>query len=98
MVFQNPYSSLNPRKSVRKTLLKPFKVHGEMYSEDTLEDLLTRVELMPSSFYLDKFPHQLSGGTETTGFHCKVSGPWAETRHSGRAHIGPGRDDQNSNP
>jgi oligopeptide/dipeptide ABC transporter ATP-binding protein len=62
MVFQNPYSSLNPRKSVRKTLLKPFKVHGEMYSEGTLEDLLTRVELMPSSFYLDKFPHQLSGG------------------------------------
>ena len=62
MVFQNPYSSLNPRKKVRSALAKPFKVHGEKYSDNTLDELLAKVELIPSSNYLDKYPHQLSGG------------------------------------
>ena len=62
MVFQNPYSSLNPRKSIRSILSKPFKVHGERYSEETLKELLLKVDLTPAATYLDKFPHELSGG------------------------------------
>ena len=62
MVFQNPYSSLNPRRSIRSTLARPFKVHRETYSAETLGGLLSRVDLNPPSLYLDKFPHELSGG------------------------------------
>jgi oligopeptide/dipeptide ABC transporter ATP-binding protein len=62
MVFQNPYSSLNPRKSIRSTLSKPFRVHSQNYTKDTLRDLLVKVDLKPASAYLDKFPHELSGG------------------------------------
>lgn len=62
MVFQNPYSSLNPRQSVRSTLAKPFRVHRRNYTEDLLKDLLLKVDIKPPSLYLDKFPHELSGG------------------------------------
>jgi len=62
MVFQNPYSSLNPRRSIRSALAKPFRVHSQTYREEILQELLTRVDLKPASLYLDKFPHELSGG------------------------------------
>ena len=62
MVFQNPYSSLNPRKSIRSILSKPFKVHGEDYTKDLLKELLSKVDLSPAAVYLDKYPHELSGG------------------------------------
>lgn len=62
MVFQNPYSSLNPKKNIRYILSKPFKVHGINYNENTLEELLTRVDLTPPSSFLNKYPHELSGG------------------------------------
>lgn len=62
MVFQNPYSSLNPKKNIRSVLSKPFKVHNIKYTEDTLEELLARVDLTPPSAFLNKYPHELSGG------------------------------------
>jgi len=62
MVFQNPYASLNPRKTIKSILSKPFKVHGLEYNDDTLKGLLSRVDLTPPSAYLDKYPHELSGG------------------------------------
>lgn len=62
MVFQNPYLSLNPKKTVRFSLSKPFKVHGQKYNDHILGELLAKVELMPPELYLDKFPHELSGG------------------------------------
>jgi oligopeptide/dipeptide ABC transporter ATP-binding protein len=62
MVFQNPYASLNPRKSVRSILAKPFRVHGENYTEDLLKELLSKVDLSPAAVYLGKYPHELSGG------------------------------------
>jgi oligopeptide/dipeptide ABC transporter ATP-binding protein len=62
MVFQNPYSSLNPRKTVRSILSKPFKIHGESYTEKLLQELLLKVDLSPAAVYLDKYPHELSGG------------------------------------
>ncbi|MEM2376313.1 MAG: ATP-binding cassette domain-containing protein [Sulfolobales archaeon] len=62
MVFQDPYSSLNPRKRVKEILTKPFKVYGTAYSEDVIRDLLRNVGLEPPEEFLDKYPHQLSGG------------------------------------
>ena len=63
MVFQNPFSSLNPRRSVRETLGTGYKVHrianGEARTQ-RMAELLERVGLNPDT--LDRYPHQLSGG------------------------------------
>lgn len=62
IIFQDPYASLNPRKTVRKTLIKPFKIHGMNVSEDMLRELLELVGLTPPEVFLDRYPHELSGG------------------------------------
>ena len=62
MVFQNPYASLNPRKTIRSILSKPFKIHREGCTEEYLKELLVKVDLSPAAVYLDKYPHELSGG------------------------------------
>jgi oligopeptide/dipeptide ABC transporter ATP-binding protein len=61
-VFQDPYASLNPRRSVRDTLLEPLAIHGlhrNRQSERVLE-LLGMVGLDPS--HADRYPHEFSGG------------------------------------
>ena len=64
LIFQDPYSSLNPRIPVGKAIMEPMKVH-KLYANDnerkekTLE-LLTRVGLEESHFY--RYPHEFSGG------------------------------------
>jgi ABC-type dipeptide/oligopeptide/nickel transport system ATPase subunit len=60
MVFQDPYASLHPRKTVDATLSEPLDIHG-------LGDESGRVEAMLDAVGLDRkfrfrFPHQLSGG------------------------------------
>ncbi len=62
MVFQNPYLSLNPKKKVRSSLSKPFRVHGEKFDDHMLGSLLEKVDLSPPEVFLDKYPHELSGG------------------------------------
>ena len=63
-VFQDPYASLNPRKTVRFTLSEPLKIHGLYQSkgqeEKRIQDLLAHVQLPISS--LDKYPNEFSGG------------------------------------
>jgi peptide/nickel transport system ATP-binding protein/oligopeptide transport system ATP-binding protein len=61
-VFQDPYASLNPRKSVRDTLTEPLVIHGlhkGRQSERVLE-LLQMVGLDPA--HADRYPHEFSGG------------------------------------
>jgi peptide/nickel transport system ATP-binding protein len=64
LIFQDPYSSLNPRIPVGKAIMEPMKVH-KLYANDkerreqTLE-LLKRVGLEKSHFY--RYPHEFSGG------------------------------------
>ena len=62
MVFQDPYSSLNPRMSVRENIAFPMKVHG--YDADRIRErtttLLRQVGLHPN--HASYFPHQMSGG------------------------------------
>ena len=59
MVFQDPYSSLNPRRTVAQALAEPRQVHG-LPLEGKVEQLLERVGLRPE--HAQRFPHQFSGG------------------------------------
>ena len=64
MVFQDPYSSLNPRMTVRQTIEEPFLVHGVLPDKNArrkaLEALLLKVGLDPAD--LDRLPGEFSGG------------------------------------
>lgn len=64
VVFQDPYSSLNPRMSVRDHLVEPMQVHGIGASvaerEHLAVGLLREVGLAPE--HLARFPHEFSGG------------------------------------
>jgi oligopeptide/dipeptide ABC transporter ATP-binding protein len=62
MVFQDPYSSLNPRMSIRDNIGFPMKVHGYGKKEiaDTVAALLEDVGLHKN--HASYFPHQMSGG------------------------------------
>jgi len=63
MIFQDPMSTLNPRKRVVDLVGEAPRVHGLVKRaevRDYVAELLVRVGLDPS--YLDRFPHQFSGG------------------------------------
>ncbi len=64
VVFQDPYSSLNPRMTVRGIVGEPLRIHklaaGRAAEEDHVRELLRRVGLRPDS--LDRYPHEFSGG------------------------------------
>ena len=63
MVFQDPYSSLNPRQTVRKTLEAPLRLHGVTSGtevEDRIAEILRRVGLRPEQ--AERYPHEFSGG------------------------------------
>ncbi len=65
-VHQDPYASLNPIRSVNKTLTAPLLKHkiakNSRHADELAAELLERVDLHPAEAYLSKFPHQLSGG------------------------------------
>jgi peptide/nickel transport system ATP-binding protein len=64
IIFQDPYSSLNPRITVGSAISEPLKVHGEMNSDkerkDTAVELLEKVNLLPQHY--NRYPHEFSGG------------------------------------
>ena len=64
IIFQDPYSSLNPRMSIGEAIAEPMKIHGVIRGKRNLKErvqyLLERVGLEPS--YLNRFPHEFSGG------------------------------------
>ena len=63
MVFQDSYSSLNPRLTIEDSVAFGPQVHGVSRREaiDRARDLLTRVGLEPRRF-AERYPHELSGG------------------------------------
>ncbi len=61
-VFQDPYSSLNPQKKVRRIISKPLEIHGMPHAPEVLAGLLEEVGLTPGHDFLDRYPHELSGG------------------------------------
>jgi oligopeptide/dipeptide ABC transporter ATP-binding protein len=65
VVFQDPYSSLNPRHSVRDTLRRPLEIHRLVppdQIERYIEQVIDMVGLRPSELYSDRYPHEFSGG------------------------------------
>lgn len=61
-IFQNPYESLNPRRTVRDLILQPVKalINGKADYDQVLETALERAALRPDHAY--RYPSQLSGG------------------------------------
>jgi oligopeptide/dipeptide ABC transporter ATP-binding protein len=63
LIFQNPYSSLNPRMKVRALLAEPLRVHFRLSEGEIREktaEILALVGLTEDQ--LDRYPHQFSGG------------------------------------
>lgn len=64
MIFQDPYSSLNPRMSIEETLAEPVRLHGLRTGRASIRDrvmeLLELVELNPA--HARRYPHEFSGG------------------------------------
>ena len=64
IIFQDPFSSLNPRIPVGKAIMEPMKIHGILNSSKERKqyvfDLLEKVSLEPEHFY--RYPHEFSGG------------------------------------
>jgi oligopeptide transport system ATP-binding protein len=63
IIFQNPYSSLNPRMTVGRALLEPMAVHGiatGKEAEERAAELLNTVGLNP--YFVNRFPAEFSGG------------------------------------
>src|SRR5450755_1915463 len=64
MIFQDPYSSLNPRKSVGSIIADPFVIHGlhkgEGERKKRVQELMDRVGLNPEHY--NRYPHEFSGG------------------------------------
>ena len=63
MVFQDPYASLNPRQTVRRTLADAARLHGvsdKAEIEARVMDMLAKVGLRPE--HADRYPHEFSGG------------------------------------
>jgi peptide/nickel transport system ATP-binding protein len=64
IIFQDPYSSLNPRITVGDAIMEPMQVH-KLYANDKerkekVLELLERVNMLPEHFY--RYPHEFSGG------------------------------------
>ena len=64
IVFQNPYSSLNPRFTIGQILMEPMQIHrlgsDEQERRNMADALLEKVGLPGTSFF--KYPHEFSGG------------------------------------
>jgi peptide/nickel transport system ATP-binding protein len=64
IIFQDPYSSLNPRITIGSAIMEPMTVHGVLGSEkerkDKVMELLTKVNMKPEHF--NRYPHEFSGG------------------------------------
>ena len=63
IIFQDPYSSLNPRLNILSIVGEPLKIHGignKRERRDRVADLLQKVGLDP--VYMNRYPHEFSGG------------------------------------
>jgi peptide/nickel transport system ATP-binding protein len=65
MIFQDPFGSLNPAKTIRHHIERPLRIHGIVPDERVdarVHELLDTVGLVPPEQIAAKYPHQLSGG------------------------------------
>jgi peptide/nickel transport system ATP-binding protein len=65
MIFQDPFGSLNPAKTIRHHIERPLRIHGIVPGDGIdarVHELLETVGLVPPEQVAAKYPHQLSGG------------------------------------
>ena len=65
LIFQDPFASLNPVKTVRHHVERPLRIHKIVprdQVEERMHELLHTVGLVPARELADKYPHELSGG------------------------------------
>ncbi len=64
LVLQDPFGSINPVHQIHHNLIRPLMIHGASKQEvhALAHDALRRVSLEPPEQFLDRFPHELSGG------------------------------------
>jgi peptide/nickel transport system ATP-binding protein len=64
IIFQDPYSSLNPRMTIGNAILEPMQVHQKYKNDaerkDKVIELLEKVNMKPEHF--QRYPHEFSGG------------------------------------
>ena len=64
IIFQDPYSSLNPRMTIGNAIMEPMQVHDILANEEDrkkrVEELLEKVSL--GAEYFNRYPHEFSGG------------------------------------
>jgi peptide/nickel transport system ATP-binding protein len=64
IIFQDPYSSLNPRITIGNAIMEPMTVHGihsnEKQRKEKVIELLSKVNMKPEHF--NRYPHEFSGG------------------------------------
>lgn len=64
IIFQDPYSSLNPRMTIGNAILEPLEVHGILNNtkerKQRVLELLDKVKLLPEHY--NRYPHEFSGG------------------------------------
>jgi len=64
IIFQNPFSALNPRMTIGKAIMEPLEIHKLLNTKtrrlQRVRELLERVGLNPD--WVNRYPHQLSGG------------------------------------
>lgn len=64
IIFQDPYSSLNPRMTIGEAISEPLRVHGlaknRRKAKEEVVHLLEKVNLLPEHF--NRYPHEFSGG------------------------------------
>jgi peptide/nickel transport system ATP-binding protein len=64
IIFQDPYSSLNPRMTIGNAIMEPMQVHGILANDEErkkrVEELLEKVSLGAEHF--NRYPHEFSGG------------------------------------
>ncbi len=63
MIFQDPYSSLNPRQKVREIISEPIRTHN-IVSREEMDDYILKLldKVGVDGSYLNRYPHQFSGG------------------------------------
>lgn len=64
LIFQDPYSSLNPRLTAGQAIMEPMRVHGlyggDAQRKEKVMELLEKVNLLPEHY--NRYPHEFSGG------------------------------------
>ena len=86
IIFQDPFSSLDPRMTVSQLIAEPLKYHKiieasgkelEQKTEEMVLDLMRTVGLAERLY--NAYPHELDGGTQTAYWNCKSTDSAAET-------------------